>query len=129
MSTRAGKAHRILEVQRQLHRIEEWKLSDLQHRLAELERSQQELIGSLNGESALHDLFIDALARRLRKVAEETSRTGQARDAQAGRVAERAAQVTCAERLSERRDRQDAREEDKAQLLDMLERHASLRQD
>ena len=33
MSDRARKIHRILDVQQQLHRIEEWRLADLERTL------------------------------------------------------------------------------------------------
>jgi uncharacterized coiled-coil protein SlyX len=129
MRRRVDKAHRILEVQRQLHHIETWKLSQLQHRLEELELSQQELIGCLNDDAALQGVFIDALARRLRRLAEETARIGQDRDAQAVRVAERAAQALCAEKLCEGLDQEDARAEAKARLLDILERQSRIASD
>jgi hypothetical protein len=122
MSTQADKVHRILGVQQQLYRIEEWKLADLERALERLEASQQDLIRALNEDDALQGLFIDALARRLRSLSEEASRVGQDRDAQSARLLEHAARKACAERLAEAVDRQVARATDKKQLLDTIER-------
>jgi len=123
MSERAQKAHRVLDVQRQLHRIEEWRMSDLQRRLDELEGEQQSLIRALNDDAALQGLFIDTMARRLRSLAEETTRVGRERDAQAARLAEHAARVACAERLCATLDWEAVRAGEKARLLDSIERH------
>ena len=68
MSAEARKIHRILAVQQQLYRIEEWKLADLERTLERLEASQQDLIRALNEDDALQGLFIDATARRLRSL-------------------------------------------------------------
>jgi hypothetical protein len=122
MSAQARKIHRILAVQQQLYRIEEWKLADLERTLERLEVSQREVIGALNEDDALQGLFIDAMARRLRSLGEEASRIGQQRDEQSARLLEHGARKVCAERLAEAADRQAAQATDKMQLLDVIER-------
>src|SRR5439155_15252185 len=122
MSAQARKIHRILAVQQQLYRIEEWKLADLQRALEQLAASERGVIGALNEDDALQGLFIDAMARRLRSLAEEASRVGQEKDAQAARLLEHAARKICAERLAEAVDRQVVRATDKKLLLDTIER-------
>ena len=122
MSAQARKIHRILAVQQQLYRIEEWKLADLERTLERLEVSQREMIGALNEDDALQGLFLDAMARRLRSLGEEASRIGQEREAQSARLLEHAARKACAERLAEAVDRQAAQATDKMQLLDVIER-------
>jgi hypothetical protein len=122
MSAQARKIHRILAVQQQLHRIEEWKLADLQRALEQLAASERGVIGALNEDDALQGLFIDAMARRLRSLAEEASRVGQQRDAQVARLLEHAARKICAERLAEAVDRHVVRATDKKELLDTIER-------
>ena len=122
MSAQARKVHRILAVQQQLYRIEEWKLADLERTLERLEVSQREVIGALNEDDALQGLFLDAMARRLRSLGEEASRVGQQRDEQSARLLEHGARKVCAERLAETLDRQLARAADKTQLLDVIER-------
>jgi hypothetical protein len=122
MSAQARKIHRILAVQQQLYRIEEWKLADLQRALERLAASERGVIGALNEDDALQGLFIDAMARRLRSLAEEASRVGQEKEAQAARLLEHAARKICAERLAEAVDRQVVRATDKKLLLDTIER-------
>ena len=122
MSAQARKIHRILDVQQQLYRIEEWKLADLERTLERLEASQQDVIRALNEDDALQGLFIDAMARRLRSLGEEASRVGQDKDAQSARLLEHGARKVCAERLAEAVDRQVVRAADKTQLLDIIER-------
>ena len=122
MSAQARKIHRMLAVQQQLYRIEEWKLADLERTLERLEVSQREVIGALNEDDALQGLFLDAMARRLRSLGEEASRVGQQRDEQSARLLEHGARKVCAERLAETLDRQLARAADKTQLLDVIER-------
>jgi hypothetical protein len=90
MSAQARKVHRILAVQQQLYRIEEWKLADLERTLERLEVSQREVIGALNEDDALQGLFLDAMARRLRSLGEEASRVGQQRE-QSARLLEHGA--------------------------------------
>jgi hypothetical protein len=48
MSTRAQRTRRVLALQEQLHRVEHWKLLDLQRRVAELDTQRRELIAALN---------------------------------------------------------------------------------
>ena len=122
MSAQARKIHRILDVQQQLYRIEEWKLADLERTLERLAASERGVIGALNEDDALQGLFIDAMARRLRSLAEEASRVGQEKEAQAARLLEHAARKICAERLAEAVDRQVVRATDKKLLLDTIER-------
>ena len=69
-ASKAEKSRRILVALEQLHRVEQWKMADLERRLAELEQEKVELIGALNDNDALHGLFIDATARRLSSTAE-----------------------------------------------------------
>ena len=121
MSARAEKANRILGVQRQLQRIETWKLAELQNRLAELEASQAELIRALNDDEALHGLFIDTMADRLRLLAEESARVTVERDAQSRRTAEQSGQMKLAERRSAGIELQEARVNAQQELMETIE--------
>jgi hypothetical protein len=98
-------------------------MADLQRQLAEVEASQRDLIAALNGDDALQGLFIDAMARRFRALTDESARISAERDAQIARIAEHAARVACAERLSATLGRQAARADEAAQLADSLERY------
>lgn len=116
------KIHRILDVQQQLHRIEEWRLADLDRTLLALAASEQELIRALNEDDASQGLFIDAMARRLASIAEQAARVGEEKTAQEQRLLEHAARKLCAERLAQAVDREVAQAADKRTLLDAIER-------
>jgi hypothetical protein len=130
MSVRGRKAERILGVQKQLHRVEAWKLAELQRRLAELEASKIDLIGALNEDEALHGLFIDNMANRLRSLSEEAGRVVGERDLQSRKVVEQSGQVRLAERLRASIGVQDQRAAMEEELLETIEhflRRASAR--
>jgi hypothetical protein len=117
-----AKIHRILDVQQQLHRIEEWRLADLDRTLRELATSERDLIRALNEDEALQGLFIDATARRLASIAEQAARVGKEKTAQEQRLLEHAARKVCAERLVQAVDREVAQAAYKRNLLDAIER-------
>jgi hypothetical protein len=122
MSAEARKVHRLLALQRQLHRIEEWKLAGLESALGELAASQQGLIRALNEDDALQGLFLDATARRLQSLAEEASRVAVEKSAQSARLLDQAARKVCAERLAQAVDRKVAEAAERKQLMDAIER-------
>jgi hypothetical protein len=120
-ANKADKARRILVALEQLHRVEQWKMAELEQRLAELENAQVELIGALNDSNALHGLFIDATARRLSTTAEEAERVARAKEAQALRLKEHAARVKISERLTLGHEQEAVREQEAKELLDIVE--------
>ena len=122
MSGRAERTRRVLELQVQLHRVERWKLLDLRRRAGELETQRQELIAALNDSDPLWGLLLNATARRLKSIAQEADAVAREEALQAARVGERALRVACAERLSETVDRQAAREDEKHELLEVIDR-------
>ena len=122
MSTRAERTRRVLALQEQLHRIERWKLLSLQRRSAELDVQRRELIAALNDSDALQGLFLDATARRLMKIAQEADEVARAEQRQAARVGELAVRVACAERLAEGVAQQAAREDEKGELRETIDR-------
>lgn len=125
MSTRAEKARRVLAVQQQLHQIEQWKLHGLQHHHAELKQAQADQVRAFNEQDALQGLFIDVMARRLKRLTEEADKTEIEVQAQSARALEQGARAVCAEGLYETLHEQEVREADKRQLLDIIERYAS----
>jgi hypothetical protein len=122
MSTRAQRTRRVLALQEQLHRVERWKLLDLQRRVAELDAQRRELIAALNDSDALQGLFLDATARRLMKIAQEAGEVGREEQLQIARVGEHAMRVACAERLSEAVVKQAARAGEKQALREVIDR-------
>jgi hypothetical protein len=127
MDERARRSRRVLAAQQQLHRIEQWKLAQLQARLAGLETEQVELIGALNGTHALHGLFIDTMARRLTSLAEEASRVTSEKDAQSLELAVHAVRVRLAERLAQAIAQEVRHEQERKQLLDIVEQFVGRR--
>jgi hypothetical protein len=122
MIARAQRTRRLLTLQEQLHRIERWKLLDLQRRAAELDAQRRELIAALNNDDALQGLFLDATARRLMRIAQEADAIGREEQRQAARVGDHAVRVACAERLSEEAARQVARAGEKQALREVIDR-------
>ena len=122
MSTRAQRTRRVLALQEQLHRVEHWKLLDLQRRVAELDTQRRELIAALNDSDALQGLFLDATARRLMSIAREADEVGREERLQIARVGEHAVRVACAERLSEAVAGQAARADEKQALREVIDR-------
>jgi hypothetical protein len=122
MSERAERTRRVLELQVQLHRVERWKLLDLRRRAGELDAQRRELIAALNDSDPLWGLLLNATARRLKSIAQEADAVAREEALQAARVGERALRVACAERLSETVDRQAAREDEKHELLEVIDR-------
>lgn len=124
MRTRSQKAHRILNVLKQIHTIEEFKKLQLQRRLAELENSQREVICALNTDDALHGLFMDQSAKYLRTLAREADRVALAKDEQSKRLLENATKMKQAERLKEALSGAERRVQSESELADIIEQHA-----
>jgi len=121
--SRAQRASRLLDVMKQLHRIEEYRKVEMERRLDELENSQREVIHALNTDDALHGLFVDTTARFLRSLATEAQKVARANDLQAQRLLENTSKVKQAERLKETLDKDERRVEDQTQLQDIIEHH------
>lgn len=119
---RLERVRRIVNVQRQLHRAEEWQLAEIQARVDAVEREQQELIDLLNSDAGLRSLFVDAAVNRLRSLAEQAIQAQMQRQMQLQRVLEAGARLKAAERLSERAERVARREAEDAQLRETIER-------
>ena len=121
--SRAQRASRLLDVMKQLHRIEEYRKIELERRLDDLENSQREVIHALNTDDALHGLFVDTTARFLRSLATEAQKVARAHEAQSQKLLENASKVKQAERLKETLDRNERRVESETELLDIIEHH------
>ena len=122
MNERVKKARRILAVQAQMHRAEEWKLAQLQQRLKQLEASQRQMIGALNQDNALHGLFIDTMAKYLQVLTEQAGAVARQIDVQLPRTLAEAARLRGAERLLRNVTEQVQRTGDRKDLLDIVER-------
>ncbi len=123
-NSRARRAGRLVDVMKQLHRIEEHRKIDLERQLTELENSTREVIHSLNTDDALHGLFVDTTARYLRSLARDAQQVAQAHEEQSRKLLEKAAKVRQAERLKETLEQNKRRAENESQLLEIIELHA-----
>jgi hypothetical protein len=104
MSGDAKGAQRLLAVQRQLRRIEEAKLGELQRRLQDIKDEQVSLVGTMNDDGALQGLFLDAMARRLKALAEQEDKVEILANRQAVAVRVEATKEKAAEKLAKRRE-------------------------
>jgi hypothetical protein len=127
MPRTADKVRRILAAEEQLHRMEQWKLAELERWVAELEAAQIELIDALNDTNALHGLFIDTTARRLSSMAEEAERVGRQRDVQSLKLKEHAARVKICARLVREHQLEFERAKEGKALLDLVEQFVGRR--
>jgi CRP-like cAMP-binding protein len=125
MTARARKVNRILGVQRQLQRIEEYRLAELRGRLEQLGSDQRELIAALNEDDALQGLFIDSMARRLKSLSDAASKTAAETEAQAARLLEQSGRLACAERLAEAADLDALRAGERRALTEAIEQLAA----
>jgi hypothetical protein len=122
MKGRAERTRRVLALQEQLHRVQHWKLINLERQAAELDAQRIELIAALNGCDALQDLLLDATVRRLIAIAKAADAVARQEMEQAARVGEEARRVACALRLSHRADREAVRADEKRALIDIIDR-------
>jgi hypothetical protein len=121
MRGRVDKLRRIVEVQRQLVRAHESRLRDLQRRLAETEVAEREVLAALGDEHALHGLFLDTMARRLRSLGRETARIRAEAVAQSRKLLDCTAKLKTAERLTGAAEQAARCEADKRQLCDVID--------
>ena len=126
MENRRKKIERILTVQRKMHQLAEVRLAQLQRRGTELDEAQISLIRALNEDGAFQGLFIDAMARRLEKLAGEADNVKRAQAEQAARVLAEARRMKTTERFSGKLDRETKRAREKVDFRTLLEAFAQL---
>jgi hypothetical protein len=123
MPKSAQRAGRIVTVMKKLHRMEELRKTELQRKLDELRRSEEDILNALDREDAIHGLFMDNSTRFLRSLANEADRVSQAQQQQSKKLLERAGKVKQAEKLHETLSKQRLRVENDKQLSDVVERY------
>jgi hypothetical protein len=118
--TRKDKIARIVAVQTQMHRLEEWKLVALKRREDELHDEERSLIGSLNAGEPLHGLFVDAMAKRLTAIGKRADAVTKAKKVQTEIVMSEARKLKQAERMEVAATTVAQREGEKRQLEDTI---------
>lgn len=122
---RVKSAERILAVQRQLQRLEERKLAEIQQQELAVNADRQDILQSLNDKEVLHGLFVFAMAKRLRKLDEETARLELEKSVVSRRLLEQGRRRKRAETLYESVSDAWRREEDRRELLSVIDQTAS----
>jgi hypothetical protein len=123
---RRRKIARLLLVQDRMHQLAELKLARLAQRRSEIDAARVDLIHALNDDGAFNGLFVDAIARRLEKLAREAEHVDRAKAEQAKRVLAEARRMKTTERLSGRLDREARRAREKVDFNALLEAFAQL---
>jgi len=121
MKDRHKKIDRLIKVQKHLHRSAEIRLASLQRREDELKAAQEELLQTMGDADALHGLFVDVIAKRMRMLALEETRTQAAIIDQKAVATEKALQVKRGEKLFSRLQEEVRRDQEKADLIAVLE--------
>jgi hypothetical protein len=121
MSSRTAKIARMVAVQRQLHRLAEWKLVQLQRREADLHGQESSLIGSLNAEEPLHGLFVPAMAKRLASIGKESAVVAHARQSQSDIVLAECRKLKQAERMGHAAASSRERDDEKRRLEETID--------
>jgi hypothetical protein len=99
---RLKKIERILAVQERLHEIAEWRLARTTQEQSELKAREVALVSALNEDDALQGLFVDAMAKRLKKLAIEAERLEQRRAEEARILFEEGLRLKRTERMTGR---------------------------
>lgn len=80
------KTKRLVALLGELETLERVRLSEINRGIVSLQESQAELMNSLNGNAALHGLFVDVLANRVRSLNKSIEMLGQERVAATSRL-------------------------------------------
>ena len=124
-AARERKIKRILALQRQLHRLSQWRLGELQRQEDAIQGKQRDLIGALNDDGRLQGLFVAAMAKRLSSLADEGARVAGLKKVQTEDVWAHARRVRQSERLADVLSVARRRDNEKKEREDLTERVAA----
>lgn len=122
VKARLEKAKRLLDLSRDLQRLEEDRLAQLRNRKAEIAVQQEELIGSLDSDTSLQGLLMPVIVRRLKGLGDEATLVEQDIERRTSSLRSLATRTKYAERLSRNYQQQHTRMEGEKELLDVIER-------
>jgi hypothetical protein len=120
-SRRLKKIERILAVQEKLHEIAEWRLARTEQEQSELRATEVAIVGALNQDDALQGLFVDAMAKRLKKLAVEAERLEQRRAEEARILFEEGLRLKRTERMTGRLRREYRESVGKRGFADLID--------
>ena len=121
MRDRAKSLKRIIEVQRQLHNLEELKLARLQQEVTRCQNERKELANAASTQESLEGLFADLTARRMKALHQQEARLMPQVNAQAKVVLEHGGRMRNSERLAEELMVEVRREDERLMLEELLE--------
>jgi hypothetical protein len=121
MKKRLESMERVVDVQRQLRRMAEVKLAELERRAAALAASRHDLVNALNGDNELHGLFTEAMARRVRSVSTELAELERVKEAQSKRLLDQTSRLKRAERVASSLEKEYEVELEKRNLADLID--------
>jgi len=122
VKARLEKAKRLLDLSRDLQRLEEDRLVQLRNRKAEIAVQQEELIGSLDSDTSLQGLLMPVIVRRLKGLGDEAMLVEQDIERRTSSLRSLATRTKYAERLSRNYQQQHTRMEGEKELLNVIER-------
>lgn len=121
MTPRLKSAQRVVQVQRDLQRVAEWRHAELERRVEALETTRRDLVRFLSDEHAFTGLLAANLAKRLSTVAAEIAEAQAAVAAQAAAVLDEARRTKRAERVMEELQREARRALEAQELMTAVE--------
>jgi UDP-N-acetylmuramyl pentapeptide synthase len=118
---RMQKARRLLDLHKDLQRLEEERIVGLRSRQAELAAEQDEIVASLNSDAA-QGLVMPLILRRMKSLGEESTRVAEELERRARALRVIASRTKHAERISRTYDQLHTRSRAEKELLDIIER-------
>lgn len=125
MNDRVRKMERVVEVQRQLKRLTEWKLAILRRDEAGLRKAQEQLVHHLNDDSLHHGLFVGAMARRLSRLSQEEEALRETGKALQEQVVDESMRLKRTERLARTMAREAEAQDERTGLERIVEAGAA----
>lgn len=114
---------RIKAVQKQRHRMEEWRQVRLAHEERALREAQTKLLDALNSDHPLHGLFLAGLGRRLGAMGRELDSLKASQRQQAVKTLEQARRLKVAEKFVRSAAQSVQEEERRESFYDYLDRY------
>jgi DNA polymerase/3'-5' exonuclease PolX len=114
---------RIKAVQKQRHRMEEWRQVRLAHEEQALREAQAKLLDALNSDHPLHGLFLAGLGRRVGAMGRELDSLQASQRQQAVKTLEQARRLKVAEKFVRTAAQSVEEEERRESFYDYLDRY------
>lgn len=121
MQSRIKSLRRILAVQKDLQKLAEWRLAQLQRKELDLQKDEERLVTYLDEDHAFTPTYAKTIAARLHSLAAEKQKTVVEKQLQTERVLEQVRRVGQAERRVEATAEILRRAEERRELAETIE--------